>query len=766
MRILLACLLFGGVLKAGTAGITVTPSVTYQTWHYWMALLAPTPAFGSAEPDTNPIWNTSLKGAMLGQLVNQLGMNTVQLTVASGDIENNLRPDGINDCWTYYNIVTQSPGGWGSCHYAPVNDDGDPNHFNCSDSTIVNCASFPLAGLDSAYDNYIIGPGGLKALVNANGENFHIVFQWIHWPISPTFLETSGAEVGEHILAAFTHISNKYGPQYVPDILDMMVEPDVHCVSANLPSGDCGRSGQWDFRKLGSAMAGIHTRLAAAGFSPQIWCCSTTLSRTAKDWYTNVKAQGMLTPNAFTTHWYDVPDTSAFAANAAQAAADNVPVVMTELDILTVDQIYDLITAGNVSGLEKYGMALISTNDVEGSLLMITSANPYASHYATGNSGPSYGFFFPQLWHYIRENDVREQAVSNDANFLPLAFRSPGGLDKVVVFVHPTGNQTINITGVNPGTYGCTYTYSNTVLLNPCGTNQTVGAGGTLTAALPAIPPNPPGSKTAAIVTFYEISLASTPGAPAITNVQNAATFQTTLAPSTYAAIFGQNLSTNITGRGWGAADFTLNKDGTLNMPTSLDGTSVTIGGAAAYINYVSPGQINIITPPNVTGSDVPVVVKTNGQPTVVFNVALNRLAPSFFTWQPGGPDSGRYLLAQHSDFTNVGKAGLFPGTPPGFTTPAKPGETIILYGTGFGPTSPPIANGIATDKVYWLNPIPTATLGGAPAAVVFGGLVPPLSQAYQFNVTIPPDAPDGDQALVVNVGGTLSTAGLITVQH
>jgi len=60
---------------------------------------------------------------------------------------------------------------------------------------------------------------------------------------------------------------------------------------------------------------------------------------------------------------------------------------------------------------------------------------------------------------------------------------------------------------------------------------------------------------------------------------------------------------------------------------------------------------------------------------------------------------------------------------------------------------------------------MPTATFGTAPATVVFGGLIPPLSQVYQFNVTIPPNAPNGDSPLVVTVNGTQSFSGLITVQ-
>jgi uncharacterized protein (TIGR03437 family) len=253
---------------------------------------------------------------------------------------------------------------------------------------------------------------------------------------------------------------------------------------------------------------------------------------------------------------------------------------------------------------------------------------------------------------------------------------------------------------------------------------------------------------------------------PAITSIQNGATFSTAFASNSYASIFGRNLSTTNPGRTWTGSDFVRNSKGTLNMPASLDGTSVTIGGAPAYINYVSAGQLNVITPPNVTGLNIPVVVTVNGQVSPAFYVTVESLAPSFFAWQPGTGDSGKYLVAQHSDYTNVGKVGLFPEAPPNFTTPAKPGETILLYGTGFGPTNPHIADGIETDHVYELVPTPTAVLGGVPATVAFAGLVPPLSQVYQINVTIPSSTQDGDQRLTVIVNGAQSYSGLITVRH
>ena len=201
-------------------------------------------------------------------------------------------------------------------------------------------------------------------------------------------------------------------------------------------------------------------------------------------------------------------------------------------------------------------------------------------------------------------------------------------------------------------------------------------------------------------------------------------------------------------------------------MPASLDGTSVTVGGLPAYVYYVSSTQLNIITPSTAApGNNIPVVVTVNGQPSAAFNVSLQNLAPAFFAWYPGTSDNGKYLIAQHLNYTNVGKTGLFPTAPANFTTPAQPGETIQLYGTGFGPTSPPIASGIATDKVYTLSPTPTATVGGLSAVVTFAGLIPPLSQVYQVDVTIPKDAPNGDLSLVVTVNGVNSFSGLITVQ-
>ena len=115
------------------------------------------------------------------------------------------------------------------------------------------------------------------------------------------------------------------------------------------------------------------------------------------------------------------------------------------------------------------------------------------------------------------------------------------------------------------------------------------------------------------------------------------------------------------------------------------------------------------------------------------------------------------------------GKTGLF-SSAPNATTPAKPGETIVLYGTGFGATSPALTIGRLADRLAPLTAAVNVTIGGVPATVSFAGLVPPFAQLYQLNVQVPPTVAAGDQPVVAQVGGVTSpTDGsccFITIQQ
>jgi uncharacterized protein (TIGR03437 family) len=93
----------------------------------------------------------------------------------------------------------------------------------------------------------------------------------------------------------------------------------------------------------------------------------------------------------------------------------------------------------------------------------------------------------------------------------------------------------------------------------------------------------------------------------------------------------------------------------------------------------------------------------------------------------------------------------------PGVTVPAKAGDVILLYGTGFGPTDPTTDFGKTLDGAPpTANPV-TATIGSVPATVQFAGLV--TSGEYQFNILVPA-VPSGDNLVVLKVGGVTTQPG------
>ena len=235
-----------------------------------------------------------------------------------------------------------------------------------------------------------------------------------------------------------------------------------------------------------------------------------------------------------------------------------------------------------------------------------------------------------------------------------------------------------------------------------------------------------------------------------ITGVSNAGSFQPGFASATWVSIFGTNLSAST--QTWGAGDFVNGM-----LPASVDGVSVTINGIPAYVDYISPTQINVLAPDDATTGAVQVQVTAAGQKSNSFTAQKQQFAPSFFTFA-----GGKYVAAEHSNYSYLGAPGLIAGVT---TRPAQPGEVVLLYGTGFGPTNP----ATPTDQLVTTRPSLPAnsvqiTLGGVAAAVQFAGLAG--SGLYQFNVTVP-SLPNGDAPVVATIGGVSTQSGVsITVQQ
>jgi uncharacterized protein (TIGR03118 family) len=242
-------------------------------------------------------------------------------------------------------------------------------------------------------------------------------------------------------------------------------------------------------------------------------------------------------------------------------------------------------------------------------------------------------------------------------------------------------------------------------------------------------------------------------GAPSFVaaGIENAASAGATIAPNSFVSIFGGGLAA--TTHMWGGTDFVNNA-----LPTALQGVSVSINGEAAYIDYISPVQINILVPPDVPAGPVQIQVTNNGLPSATVAATMSAAAPAFFDFGPVNAAGNQYIAATHANGT--------PGGPPSYvtgvtSTPFTEGEIIILYGTGFGATNPPVPKGQLITTAAPLATTPTVTIGGIAAQVQFAG----VSEAglYQFNVVVPTGLTPGtttniDVPVVIDLGGGVTT--------
>lgn len=232
---------------------------------------------------------------------------------------------------------------------------------------------------------------------------------------------------------------------------------------------------------------------------------------------------------------------------------------------------------------------------------------------------------------------------------------------------------------------------------------------------------------------------------PSIGGVVSASAFGefATAAPGSWIEIYGSNLASET--RGWTGADFTG-----INAPTSLSGVSVTAGGQAAFIDYISPGQVNALIPSNAPAGVQQIVLSVAGVPSAPVNITINAVAPGLLAPPNFSVDGVQYAVAQFGDGTYVLPTGAISGLT---SRPAVPGDIIVIYGVGFGPVTPDIpagqlvgeANSLATDFHIFI--------GGMECGVQYDGLAPSYTGLYQFNIVVPTVA-SGNAPLTFTVDG------------
>jgi uncharacterized protein (TIGR03118 family) len=215
--------------------------------------------------------------------------------------------------------------------------------------------------------------------------------------------------------------------------------------------------------------------------------------------------------------------------------------------------------------------------------------------------------------------------------------------------------------------------------------------------------------------------------------IQNGASFIAgPIAPNTWASIKGTGLSAT-TGN-WQVTGATL--------PTEVNGVGVTINGSAVPVSFVSNTQVNFLVPPNLPMGTAQIQTTNNGLTSTPLTVNVNLLAPGFFTLGAFTSGGNGYIAAEHANGTPIGPAAAIKNA-----TPAEPGETIMLFATGFGPT-------LGSSEALAVPP--TIVIDGITAQVSFAGQVGP--GLYQINVTVPSNVTPGQDVLVVGLSSNFET--------
>jgi len=244
--------------------------------------------------------------------------------------------------------------------------------------------------------------------------------------------------------------------------------------------------------------------------------------------------------------------------------------------------------------------------------------------------------------------------------------------------------------------------------------------------------------------TVLSANYAAATAPPAIDSVQNAADGSTAVAPGGLISVYGAQLSaTNIA-------------SSQIPLPTALGESCLVVNGAPIPLLFVSTGQVNAQLPLNM-GGNVSMDIHTPAGVSNNFNFVVASAAPAVFLSGTAGPQTGLATVFRAANGQLV--------TP---TNPVQPGDTLVIYLTGMGPTSPQVQAGQQTPPTLLtsVTQAPTLSLGSANLTIDYAGLVPGyISGLYQINATVPKGTAGGESVpLVITQPGGSTTLNVRVV--
>jgi uncharacterized protein (TIGR03437 family) len=221
--------------------------------------------------------------------------------------------------------------------------------------------------------------------------------------------------------------------------------------------------------------------------------------------------------------------------------------------------------------------------------------------------------------------------------------------------------------------------------------------------------------------------------------VINAASYAPLIAPGTFVAIYGQNLADTVATWDIAIADGKM-------LPTTLAGVQVQINGKPAFVNYVSPHQVNVLAPPDMKTGLVDVDLATD-HGLAGATVNMEAVSPAFFAYGLQGKLYPVAFFANES--VQVAPEGVLGGE----SHPATGGDYITLYATGLGQTTPAYPAGQIISGVYPIADVSQleVLLGARPATVLFAGMT--FAGVFQINIQVPDGIAAGELPVVLKIG-------------
>jgi uncharacterized protein (TIGR03437 family) len=220
------------------------------------------------------------------------------------------------------------------------------------------------------------------------------------------------------------------------------------------------------------------------------------------------------------------------------------------------------------------------------------------------------------------------------------------------------------------------------------------------------------------------------------------ATPSSAVAPGSAISIFGANLADDI------------KQSQASPMPQTLDGVTVSIGGRLLPLYFVSPGQINAQLPADMPLGAANMVVTTPGGVQLNTSFTIAQDAPGLFALTSNNKE---YALAFHQNGTLVTEA-----------SPAKAGETLTVYGTGFGPTTParPEGEAVPISPAYVVTDPASVQIGTASFTAKSAYAIPGAVGIDVVQFTLGSGAPSGgDYQLTVTINKVVSNTVLLPLQ-